>query len=254
MRTSPRGGSRKSWEVAKIVRLGDTSAPRRRNLTFVITSARECPHVALEVVDRYRGNDAHRRGRRLAVEALGYRRNRRAGGGNRCRGYLLGTRPRPTHRRLHGDRGAIDDEPRTLHARRSRIGVPAFGTWRRVHRGRGHRVRDLGHRGRASRRQGARLPTRRICNLGLGSYRARGRNMARGVRGGARSRPKYPQHFGLPRSRVPTAGTVGARPSSKLLTTLVSGLIHRSAWKGCSANFALTGLSEIRTGLGSLAS
>jgi hypothetical protein len=81
MRTSPRGGSRKSWKVAKIVRLGDTSAPRRRNLTFVITSARECPHVALEVVDRYRGNDTHRRRRRLDVEVLGYCRIRRAGGG-----------------------------------------------------------------------------------------------------------------------------------------------------------------------------
>ena len=81
-------------------------------------------HVALEIVDRYRGNDPHRRGCRLAIEALGYRRNRRAGGGDRCRGSLPGTRARPAHRRLHGVWGAGDDGSGALHARRSSIGVP----------------------------------------------------------------------------------------------------------------------------------
>ena len=152
----------------------------------------------------------------MALEALGYRRNRRAGGGNRCRSDLLGTWPRPTHRRLHGDRGAIDDEPGALDARRSSSGVPFGVAWRWVRPGRGHRGRDLGYRGRDRRRCGAWLPACRSRNLRLGVDRAPSRNMAHIIHDAARSSSGYTWHFGLPWSRVPTASTISARPTSTL--------------------------------------
>jgi hypothetical protein len=152
----------------------------------------------------------------LALEALGHRRNRRSGGGHRCRGDLLGPRSRPTHRRLHGDRGAIDDESGTLDARRSSSGISTRVAWRWVRPGRGHRGRDLGYRGRDRRRCGAWLPACRSRDLRLGVDRAPSRNMAHVIRDAARSSSGYTWHFGQPWSRVPTASTISACLTSTL--------------------------------------
>src|ERR687894_57973 len=117
---------------------------------------------------------------------------------------------------LHGDRGAIDDESGTFDARRSSSGISTRVSWRWVHRGRGHRGRDLGYRGRNLRRCGAWLPVGRSRDLGLGSDRAPSRNMAHVIRDTARSSSGYTWHFGQPWSRVPTASTISARPTSTL--------------------------------------
>jgi hypothetical protein len=150
----------------------------------------------------------------LTLEILGDRRNRRTGGGHRCRGDLL--RPRPTHRRLHGDRGAIDDESGIFDAHRFSSGVSTCVAWRWVHPGCGHRGGDLGYRERARRHGGAWLPVRRSRDPGLGGDRAPSRNMAHVIRDAPRSSSGYTWHFGQPWNRVPTASTISARPTSTL--------------------------------------
>src|SRR5918998_4916796 len=197
----------------QIVHRGDTPGNKMRYLALVSTSARKKPRVSLEVVDRHLGNGPRCRGSRLVVEALGHLHYRRASSGDRCGGDLPGSRPCPDRRGLHGAWGAIDDEPGTIDAHRSGGSLSALVIWRWVHRGRGHRVHDFGHRGRARGGCGARLPALRIRDLGPGGYRSRGRSMATGVRDAVGWDAEHTRHLGRPRSRLPSMGAVRRTPS-----------------------------------------
>ena len=153
--------------------------------------------MALEAVNRRRGYPSPRRGARLDLQALGHRRDRRPGGGDRRRWGLLRPRPLLAVGRLYGVGRAPGDGPGTRDARLRGGRGPGSVLFlvRVVH---GHRVRASGRRTHRGGRRAARLPARGERHLHRGGGVARGRVLAPGGRVAAGWRPGRRAGHGRP--------------------------------------------------------